>query len=114
MGFPDRFRRIERRGAPRKRVVSTVWIDAGDGSQPLVCVLWDVSQGGARLAIADPNAVPDEFRLLFSRSEKPGSDCRVVWRTHEQIGIKYVAMSSTGARMLENMISYRCGAGGRQ
>jgi hypothetical protein len=38
---------------------------------PLVAVLWDISQSGARIAVANPEALPDEFAILFSRDDPP-------------------------------------------
>jgi hypothetical protein len=57
---------------------------------PFVCVIWDVSEGGARIAIANPQAITDEITLLLLRDATHGTRCRVAWRTDEQIGLQFL------------------------
>jgi hypothetical protein len=33
---------------------------------PFICVIWDVSEGGARVAVANPQSIPDERRAPSS------------------------------------------------
>ena len=33
---------------------------------PFVCVIWDNSEGGARVAVANPQSIPDEITLLLN------------------------------------------------
>ena len=90
MGLLDRFRRVERRKHQRVRVIETAWARTAEHSFPYVCVLWDLSEGGARIAVASPDALPEEFELLLERDQRVGTSCRVAWRTSEQIGVEFI------------------------
>ena len=91
MGILDLFRnRIERRKHPRHSVVTTSWIRLKDSTVPFVCVLWDVSEGGARLTAANMSEIPNDFNLLLSRDAILGTACCVVWRSNDQIGVQFI------------------------
>jgi 2-Cys peroxiredoxin 5 len=49
----------------------------------------DISERGARLRVADPDAVPIQFELMFkdSRERRPA---RVRWRSGREIGVAFV------------------------
>ena len=85
---------LERRRSPRRRVTATGWIVTDGRGPPTVCVLWDASRSGARLALMDPEKLPDKFLLLFSRNGYPGIGCRVVWRSGMNIGVEYLTTSA--------------------
>lgn len=72
-------------------MISTAWALSQTSELPIVAVLWDISILGARLTVADCNALPDRFALLIARDERPGMPCRVVWRSGQQIGIEFLA-----------------------
>ena len=91
-----RYRGPERRKFPRKTVIDTAWIDADDGTPLHVCVLWDISEGGARLTAASHKALPDKFILRKSRDDANGRRCAVVWRSPEEIGIRFLNSESAG------------------
>ena len=57
---------------------------------PHVCVLWDISEGGARLSVTDTTTVPNEFLLVLERDAPRGTSCRVVWRQGDQIGLEFI------------------------
>jgi hypothetical protein len=82
---------IKQRQAPRQRENRRVWIDAGDGSQRQECTLWDISDAGVRLNIETPRNVPFEFSLVLSKDGKISRRCRVVWRSDDQIGARFLA-----------------------
>src|ERR1044072_4825444 len=84
-----RFPKEQRRHA-RHKVVTTAWLRLKDDTIPFVGVIWDVSEGGARLTVARKEAIPDEFALALTRDASTGTSCRVVWRLREQIGIQFV------------------------
>src|SRR5205807_5696566 len=65
----------ERRKHPRKTVIDTAWIDAQDGTPPHVCVLWNISEGGAGLTLASDEILPDEFILLCFCGDTNGRCC---------------------------------------
>ena len=77
----------DKRNAPRLDVERAVQIISGD-APPIPCSLSDVSRSGARLAVADPKALPDEFMLLFRDDLKKW--CRVMRRDAKHVGIKFI------------------------
>jgi hypothetical protein len=82
----------------RRSISYPAFIDLGDGS-PRVCSLCDASQEGAQLAVADPDALPDEFILALSADGAARRRCRIVWRTQTQIGVVFLKEShKTAAR----------------
>jgi hypothetical protein len=83
--------RADRRKSPRHQVIKTAWMRTKHDPLPSVCVLWDVSEGGARLAVARPEAVPDDLTIALNRDDKVGTACRVVWRSKEQVGLEFIA-----------------------
>ena len=82
--------RIEQRKHPRSNVSATAWLRLKNNPVPLVCVLLDVSEGGARLTVANIAVIPDEFSLSSVRDAQRGTSCRVTWRSHGQIGIQFL------------------------
>jgi hypothetical protein len=59
-------------------------ISRDGASSPLSCIIWDISDSGARLTVADDQQVPDEFTLLLCRR------CRVVRRYDGQVGVAFM------------------------
>jgi hypothetical protein len=53
------------------------------------CLLFDISQSGARIEIDEPAAVPDEFILYLSHSGSARRGCKVMWRKQRQLGVKF-------------------------
>jgi hypothetical protein len=49
----------------------------------------DISEGGARLRVEDPQFVKPQFQLKFDRTS-PGRACKVAWKKGDVIGIKFV------------------------
>jgi PilZ domain-containing protein len=59
---------------------------------PVRCVIWDMSDGGARLAIAYPTAdLPHTFTLLLTKDAKVRRNCEVVWTDSRFVGVKFVS-----------------------
>jgi hypothetical protein len=91
--FGHRIFGVERRKSPRKMVISTAWVDGG--GPKIICVIWNISEGGAKIAIADPAELPEKFTLLLSEHEPGGSRCRIVWRSAGEVGVKFLTKSIT-------------------
>ena len=83
--------RTERRKSRRHGVIHTAWVRTATDPLPTVCVLWDVSEGGARLSVAQPEALPDTITITLKRDATAGTVCRIAWRNREQIGIEFVS-----------------------
>lgn len=68
------------------------------------CLLFDISQSGARIEIDQPAAVPDEFILYLSHSGSARRGCKVMWRKQRQLGVKFdrhIAQDATLVPKLE-------------
>jgi hypothetical protein len=54
------------------------------------CVVWDISEGGARLAVALPSAdLPPRFNLNLFPDGSLQRDCEVVWSDKRFVGVKF-------------------------
>jgi hypothetical protein len=63
-----------------------------DAQRPSVdCVIWDLSQGGARLAIALPlTELPHQFTLNVFRDGSVKRPCEVLWMNRRFVGVKFM------------------------
>jgi hypothetical protein len=74
-------RRFTRRGAAASFSADKLSVD---------CVIWDISDGGARLAIALPLAdLPQHFTLNLFRDESVQRHCEVVRMDKRFVGVKF-------------------------
>lgn len=75
------------RQRPMRRSAQVVF----DSQRPAVrCVIWDMSAGGARLAIAAPIAdLPHQFTLILSTDGNQRRHCEVVWADSRYVGVKF-------------------------
>lgn len=53
------------------------------------CVIRNMSDTGAMLAVDSPVGIPDEFTLLI-KPQLIKRSCRVVWRKADRIGARFV------------------------
>ncbi len=79
----------EQRDSERTSVRRCGWVAKTKGAQLRECVVLDESHSGARLAVADSNEFPDAFYIYMSLDFRSRHHCRVVWRSKQQIGVKY-------------------------
>lgn len=84
----------EKRKNIRRAIRYTARIGLGDGSPLQGCMVSDVSETGARLDVEHPEALPEAFTLVLSGRGGIHRQCRVMWRTEDQIGVRFV---KTGA-----------------
>jgi len=84
--FSTRISRSDLRRAPRHQLHFAAHIKTGDQAPPQTCMIFDVSEGGARLTIGPRTEIPDTFTLVFSRN------CRVVRRAEggDQIAVEFL------------------------
>jgi hypothetical protein len=52
----------------------------------------DVSTGGARLAHAIADEVPDQLLLTLSKDGAVRRRCQVAWRRENQLGVRFLAI----------------------
>jgi hypothetical protein len=85
-----RERRREHRRSKRVRKRQAALIGHGDGRADTPCVVWDLSDGGARLSAARIDALPRAFVLFLGKDRTARRYCRVVWRKGAQVGVQFV------------------------
>ncbi len=81
---PTREKRRRRR-VPTRRAALIRW---SDNPKAIRCVLWDESEGGARLAAPYANKLPPVFTLL--NAAETSRVCRIVWRKGPLVGVQFV------------------------
>ena len=81
--------RNERRRQSRRVLQAGGRLQTGDGSIVAACEVQDISEVGARLRVKSDRLVPDEFTLLLSMDGAAHRQCRVVWRSGSDIGVKF-------------------------
>jgi hypothetical protein len=89
-GRVSREARREQRKQKRTHRRQAAWVVLDGGVAKTPCVLWDISEGGARIAAAHGNALPDEFGLFLNRDGKSRRFCKVAWRRGSQLGVRFV------------------------
>ena len=99
--MPSQANRAERRMAPRNRVLERATIVSRGGRSTMPCYLVDVSESGARLAECEVPSCPNDF-ALHPHGSHPRY-CRVVWRSTEAMGVRYVEADRT--RRLHQIIA---------
>ena len=81
----------DQRKARRYPLRRTAQIVLSAQQQPVACVIWDMSDGGARLAVAHPIAtLPRAFTLVLYRGASVQRNCQVVWTDTRFVGVKFV------------------------
>jgi hypothetical protein len=80
-------RREERQSqrTPARRAAS---IKVEDDSPGLPCVIWDMSDKGAKLAAGRPLLLPDRFTLVLSATVH--RRCHIRWRGEKFVGVQFV------------------------
>lgn len=80
----------EHRKGRRKRALKGAYISYNDRHFTIPCMVRDVSELGARLRIDDRSIAPDTF-ILHIELDSVEVDCEVVWRSKNEVGIKFVS-----------------------
>ena len=78
----------EKRGKKRRKLIRTGTIEYDDQTEPMSCVLLDISQSGGSLRPDDPQALPERFDLRIKHG--PAIACKVVRRTDENVAVVFV------------------------
>jgi len=72
---------------------------------PIKCVLTDVSELGARLAVDCATVLPNEFMLVLNNELRRW--CRVKWRSDGHVGVEFVAMPEAHVRSEDSDVGRR-------
>lgn len=79
----------DNRKAPRKQMRYSAWARLADKSLH-GCVLFDISDTGARIEVENAAVLPETFVLLLAgRNSKARRYCRIVWREPHQVGVQF-------------------------
>lgn len=90
---------LEKRRARRKPMHYAAWV--ADNKRMLQgCVVADISETGARLAVETPQNIPDHFMLELTGGRTGAHrTCRVVWRGAREIGVEFDARYRADGRL---------------
>jgi hypothetical protein len=82
----------EQRKSLRTRRAATISFDVCGLSVP--CVIWDISECGARLAVAHPLVdLPHHFTLHLFKDDSV-QRCELIWMDRRFVGVKFVDFAS--------------------
>jgi hypothetical protein len=85
---------IERRRSARSRIGHHVLrVGLANGREPITCVVWDMSEEGARLVLSEDAELPAEVTVLIGNVTHRA---RVVWSKDRQIGVEFLDQLSDG------------------
>src|ERR1700681_2107802 len=90
VGGLAREQRRELRKAKRTPRRQAAWVVLDGGCSRFPCVLWDISEAGARIAAARASTLPDVLGLFLTKDGKSRCFCRVAWRRGGQLGVQFV------------------------
>ncbi|MGE0752845.1 MAG: PilZ domain-containing protein [Variibacter sp.] len=75
----------------RRQIKHAGRIISVDGVLSISCIVLDISESGARIAVENPADVPEEFILSFVDNARVSRLCQQVWRSDHHLGIKFTA-----------------------
>jgi PilZ domain-containing protein len=78
----------EHRQRPRQRTYKAARIAFQGGRAVLTCLVRNLSDTGACLAVDSPIDIPDSFNLVFDSGE-PSRMCNVIWHKDTRIGVAF-------------------------
>jgi PilZ domain len=85
-----------RRQAPRVRTLKGGRIVTGSGNSVFDCMIRNISETGAMLALPNPFGIPAHFDLML-HAPKPRRPCTVRWRTDAAIGVSFDDVTAIAA-----------------
>jgi hypothetical protein len=58
---------------------------------PIPCIIWDLSDGGARLALTRPlRDLPPSFTLVLFKEPRLARKCEIIWIGSRFMGVKFL------------------------
>jgi hypothetical protein len=84
------------RASSRRKVEKTGWIRLSGGFAIRKCEVIDISDTGARIAVAPHQSVPNSFSFMLQRGGE-GRTAHVKWRKGTEIGLEFVLKSAARA-----------------
>ena len=82
--------RHEQRKAIRRPACRAATVSFGRGKPFVNCQIWDISEDGARLAVAHSLAdLPQHFILSWFKDGSAKRNCEVVWTDRRFVAVKF-------------------------
>jgi hypothetical protein len=85
----------------RQMMRRAAWLSLDSDSEPIGCIVWDLSKGGCRFTAPHSVDLPDVFALIMRSNSKAYHFCRVIWRKGAYVGVRFIdpaeAQQLTGA-----------------
>jgi hypothetical protein len=79
---------IDKRKAPRRRVLKAGYIKLTEKRQTLSCIVRNLSSTGACLELESTTlGIPKHFVLTFDGSQH---SCQIIWRTEAKMGVVFI------------------------
>ena len=78
----------EKRAHPREQVHRPGVVVHGRSGRSMACTILDVSVGGARVLLAEPE-LPESGLTLIDQQKGTLADCKVVWRKGHFVGVSF-------------------------
>jgi hypothetical protein len=88
--------RFDRRRQARRLIDISAKLFTGVDSPVWDCIVMDISNNGARLAVDSVDAIPERFTLLLSSQSRVSHRCRVMWRAGCRMGVTFEATVPAG------------------
>lgn len=83
------------RKAKRRVIDYPAWLLLDTSRQPVECIIRDMSDTGARIAIISPiKALPHRFMLWLDEKGKVQRECEIVWMKAGYVGVRFAATVS--------------------
>lgn len=80
---------VERRRSVRFGTTIPALIHVGGDPALLPCTMLDVSEGGGRLRLESPMALPDHFTLVLTSNGRVRRACRIIWQHGIYLGVAF-------------------------
>jgi hypothetical protein len=78
----------DKRRSPRKALVKQGVLDYGDGKGEHQCIILDISDSGAKVALEFSATAPEIFDLRLISGES--FNCRLVWQHDYAMGVEFI------------------------
>jgi hypothetical protein len=80
----------DHRARSRQRVLLAGKLVYGEADLTVDCAIRDLSEGGARIRISGPVALPSRLHLIEVKTGQ-AFDCEVAWRRMPEIGLRFLS-----------------------
>jgi PilZ domain len=78
----------EHRHVSRRPMLKPGKIVTANATDPIECMVYDLTHTGAGIRISPEDVVPDHFELVIDTAQTH-QDCKVLWRHNERLGVEF-------------------------